>query len=458
VCQSPFGGGTDFNAFGAAGGFTGLGGYGSCNSDTLIYINGVCGAALHCAKWCSCVHLIHMRVFTPSRTGICAPTYGFAYNPYLFAAATAVTQSTYAQTIVKPVTVLRPGSASIVGRILAVLVPGRLALPDIAAAAPTEQARAESGNQSSSGGGTPLAPPPQQNASAPPLDTALDAFFASQRCPVALSAGSALALALDALAPRCIAASSAAGVCAACVAEAEAALLRAAWRALPSLPPGALAEAAAQAACGRAAVDALVSRGVPAQQLRAAGGQCGDFASRPQCAIADLPALAQPLLLGCRGALAAAVSRTASRAASVLDAPSATGFDAAAFNATTSDYCGSCYWPALALILNAAPLSDSFWCRAARIAWSDENANDMFFDALLGEASFAACMLNLQALSRRELAADVLVDPRAKVHQARCWEPSFQPRGATGLLSDATRLRVARLPCQATAPAPQAQA
>jgi hypothetical protein len=367
-----------------------------------------------------------------------------------------VSQSTYAQTVVKPATVLRPARASVVGRILAVLVPGRLALPDIAAAAPAEQARDESGNQSSSSDGAPLAPPPQ-NASAPALDTALDAFFASQRCPVALSAGSALALALDALAPRCAAAPATAGVCAACVADAEAALLRAAWRALPSLPPGALAEAAAQAACGRAVVDALVSRGVPAAHLRAAGAQCGDFASRPQCAIADLPALAQPLLLGCRDALAAAVSRAAPRAASVLDAPSATGFDAAAFNATTSDYCARCYWPSLALILNAASLSDAFWCRASRIAWSDTGANDLFFDALLGEASFVACVLNLQALSRRALAADVLVDPRAKVHQARCWEPAFQPRGTTGLLSEGTRLRVARLPCQAAAPAPQTQ-
>lgn len=329
--------------------------------------------------------------------------------------------------------VVRPtGGVTIVGRILAVLLPGRIAVqaPNATAAPSAPAAVTQGGNVNNT------------------VDAAMATFFASQRCPLPLGNGSAFASELDALPPRCVDAATPA-LCGACLADAEAALLRAAWSSLPSLPPGALADAGAQAACGCAVVDALLARGVPAARLRDAGGECGDFAARPQCAVRDMEALAQPLLLACRDALTAVFQFVATATDASADAASL----AAAFNATSAAYCSRCYWPSLALILNAAPLSDTFWCTVSRISWTAPDANARFFNMLLSERAFGACVRNMQALSRRLLMVDVLIDARTQAHQGRCWDAAFQPKFGTGLLSDATRSRVSHLACGA-APTP----
>ncbi len=377
LCQSPYG--NDMDGFAAAGGLNGRFNslFGQCNNVQLIYINGVC-----------------------------APTTGFAYNPYTYAAVQVTSQSGGG---FGGSAVLRRGGFSVVGRILAVLVPGRLAQP----AQPAPPAAVAGANASAPDGA---------------LGAAMESLFASsQRCPLDVSSGGALARALDALAPRCNTTGTAA-LCGACISGAQAALLRSAWRALPGLAPGTLADARAQAACGRAVVDALAARGVAAATLRAAGSACGAFAGRAECGVPDLPATATPLLQACRTALTAATS----------------------FNATTAAYCGTCFWPSLALVLNAAPLSDAFWCAAARVRWGDVGADDIFFAALLEEPSYGACVANLQALSRVALGADVLADARAAAHQGRCWEAAYLPRsGHGGLLSAETKARAARARCGA---------
>jgi hypothetical protein len=364
-----------------------------------------------------------------ARAGVCAPTYGFAFNPFLYGITGAL--STTVVSAAGGTGVLRPVRSSLVARVLAVLVPGRLAQPPLPAPPAPPAMPAPAPAQSTADGAS--------NVSVV-LDRALDAFFAAQRCPVPTGPGSELAAALDALAPRCAAAAPA-ELCGSCIAAAEAALLHAAWRALPSLPPGALSDTATQAACGRAVVDGLAARSVQAATLRKAGQMCGDFAGRPRCDAPELAAAVQPYLASCRDALAEAVSGAAPRG----------GMTASAFNATARGYCARCYWPALALVLNTAPFSDAFWCRVAPMLGAAAGSSDAaFFAALLQEPAFAACMADVQAQTRRALAADVLVDPRAKAYQARCWDD--QTAGGTELLSAATRTRIARLRCAAAAP------